>query len=116
MICCGRLMTDDAPLRPDQARSEAVPDRHAPLTAADDGGVRRLWAAVIAAALADAGSPRERVREAVRRWVGSDDFWHCCECAGFDPRRTATVFRRALAAPARPVRAAHGGRRQQAAA
>ena len=105
----------------DDARPAAVPDRHAELGPDHDAGVRRLWTAVLQAALSDAGNHRARVRERVARWVGGDDFWHVCECAGFDPRRTAAVFRRALDAPPRPMRAARGGRpagtrRQQVAA
>ncbi|HOT82549.1 MAG TPA: hypothetical protein PLQ12_04515 [Candidatus Defluviicoccus seviourii] len=91
-----------------------MPDRHAPLTAADDGGVRRLWTAVLQAALADAGNHRERPRKRIAGWVGSADFWTVAEAAGLDPGRCAAAFRQALAAPARPLRAARGGRRAAA--
>ncbi|HOT83581.1 MAG TPA: hypothetical protein PLQ12_09815 [Candidatus Defluviicoccus seviourii] len=86
-----------------------MPDRYAPLTADHDQGVRRLWTAVLQHALSDAGSPKPRVRERVARWVGGDDFWHCCELAGFEPRRTAAVFRSVLDTPPRPMRARRGG-------
>ena len=86
-----------------------MPDRHAPLTADHDQGVAALWRAVLERALTDAGDHSERVRKRIAGWVGGDDFWHVCECAGFDPRRTAAVFRRALAAPARPKRVCNAG-------
>lgn len=71
--------------------------------------MRRLWAAVLEAALSDAGNHRARVRKGVAGWLQSGDFWHVCECAGFDPRRTAALFRQVLAAPARARRARRGG-------
>jgi len=104
-------MIDDAAPGLPQARPATVADRHAPLTADHDAGVAALWRAVLQAALADAGSPKPRVRKHIAGWVGSPDFWTVVEAAGLDPRRAAVVFRQALAAPARPLRARRGGRR-----
>ena len=114
-------MNDDAALRPDQARPAAVSAHHAALTAEHDAGVAALWRAVLLTALADARSPKPRVRKHIAGWLFSPNFWFVVEAAGVDPRRTAAVFRRALDAPPRPVRLVRGGRpagarRQQVAA
>ena len=114
-------MNDDAALRPDQARPAAVSAHHAALTAEHDAGVAALWRAVLLTALADARSPKPRVRKHIAGWLFSPNFWFVVEAAGVDPWRAVAAFRKALSAPARPVRAAHGGRpagtrRQQAAA
>jgi len=117
-------MIDDAAPGLPQARPAAVPGLYAPLGPAHDQGVRRLWTAVLQHALADASSPKVRVRKHIAGWLFSPDFWLVVDAAGLDPRRTAAVFRRALAAPARPMRARRGGvpagtirrRRQEAAA
>ncbi|VUX47087.1 conserved hypothetical protein [Candidatus Defluviicoccus seviourii] len=90
-------------------------DHHAPLTADHDHGVRRLWTAVLQHALADASSPKVRVRKHIAGWLFSPDFWLVADAAGVDPWRAAAAFRRVLAAPPRPIRAARGGRRQQVA-
>lgn len=120
MPCYGRPMIDDAALRPDQARSAAVSGHHAPLTAEHDQGVAALWRAVLLTALADA-SRLPRVRKHIAGWLFSPNFWFVVDAAGVDPRRTASAFKLALSAPARPLRAPRGGRpagtrRQQVAA